>query len=79
MILAAFERALAEGRADVAEHLLCALEADEACCAPGAPLARAYLSAAGPAAADGAPPRSAARRRAPASRVAARVPGTTGS
>jgi hypothetical protein len=52
LILAALERAIAEGRTDVAEHLLCALEASDACCAPGTPLGRAYLSALGPAVVD---------------------------
>jgi hypothetical protein len=52
LILAALERAIAEGRTDVAEHLLCALEACDACCAPGTPLGRAYLSALGPAVVD---------------------------
>ena len=45
-IVAAFKQAMEEGRADVAEHLLCALETlcpDEM---PGFPLAAAYLTVA---------------------------------
>jgi hypothetical protein len=49
MILAAFKRACAESRPDVAEHLLCALEALHAgkgwpSTAPGSRLAEAYRS-----------------------------------
>ncbi|MDJ0390302.1 hypothetical protein QMO56_19505 [Roseomonas sp. E05] len=47
-ILAAFQHALAEGRFDVAEHLLCALETLVPDGAPGTALSAAYLSAAEP-------------------------------
>jgi hypothetical protein len=46
-ILAALERALAEGRSDTAEHLLRALEALCGDASPGSPLADAYLTATG--------------------------------
>jgi hypothetical protein len=47
-ILNALKLALAEGHVDVAEHLLCALEALDSNCTPGSALAEAYLSAAKP-------------------------------
>ena len=46
-ILAALERALAEGRSDAAEHLLRALEALCGDAMSGSPLADAYLTATG--------------------------------
>ncbi|WP_149536711.1 hypothetical protein [Siccirubricoccus phaeus] len=46
-ILAALERALAEGRSEVAEHLLRALEALCGDASPGTPLADACLAAIG--------------------------------
>ena len=45
-ILAAFKQALEEGRVDVAEHLLCALEALDPGVTPGPTLSEAYLSTA---------------------------------
>ena len=45
-IVAAFKQALAEGRLDVAEHLLCALEALCPDARPDSPLATAYLTVA---------------------------------
>lgn len=47
-ILAVFQQALAEGRLDVAEHLLCALEALDPGAMPGPALSEAYVSAAKP-------------------------------
>jgi len=47
-ILAAFRQALADGRFDVAEHLLCALEALIPGDAAGTTLSAAYFSAAEP-------------------------------
>jgi hypothetical protein len=64
LVLTAFEQALAEGRVDAAEHLLCALEAGDARDAPRAPLARAYRSIAHSAAVDDLPSRPAAGRAA---------------
>lgn len=46
-ILAALERALADGQAEAAEYLLCALEALCGDAPPGSVLADAYLTAAG--------------------------------
>ncbi|MBX6747302.1 MAG: hypothetical protein IRY87_35170 [Acetobacteraceae bacterium] len=43
-ILAAFQQALAEGCLDVAEHLLCALEALDPGGTPGPALSEAFLS-----------------------------------
>jgi hypothetical protein len=43
-ILAAIRQAVAEGRSDVAEHLLCALEALDAGGTAGLSLSEAYLS-----------------------------------
>ena len=51
-ILAALERALAEGRSDTAEHLLRALEALCGDASPGSVLAEAYLTAVGARAPD---------------------------
>jgi hypothetical protein len=45
-ILAAFKQALEEGRSDVAEHLLCALETLCPDAMPGSPPAAAYLTVA---------------------------------
>lgn len=47
-IFAAFEQAIAEGRLDVAEHLLRALEVLATARTPEALLDRAYLRIAGP-------------------------------
>ena len=46
-VLAALERALAEGRSEAAEHLLRALEALCGDASPGSVLADAYLTATG--------------------------------
>jgi hypothetical protein len=46
MILAAFKQAMEEGRTDVAEHLLCALETLCPDDMPGSPRAAAYLTVA---------------------------------
>jgi hypothetical protein len=45
-ILAAFKQAMEEGRLDVAEHLLCALETLCPDDMPGSPRAAAYLTVA---------------------------------
>lgn len=47
-ISAAFERAIADGRPDVAEHLLCALEVLASDRSPASVLDRAYLLIAEP-------------------------------
>jgi len=47
-ILATLKQAMNDGRLDVADHLLRALEALAPGCAPGSPLGDAYLLAAGP-------------------------------
>lgn len=46
-LLAVLEQAMRDDRLDVAEHLLCALEVLAPGCAPGSPLAAAYLLIAG--------------------------------
>ncbi|WP_149536698.1 hypothetical protein [Siccirubricoccus phaeus] len=51
-ILAALERALAEGQAEAAEHLLRALEALCSDASPGSVLAEAYLTSVGARAPD---------------------------
>jgi len=47
-ILAALRQAMTDDRLDVAEHLLRALEALAPNCAPGSPVAEAYLLVAEP-------------------------------
>ena len=44
MILGAFKQAMEEGRPDVAQHLLCALETLYPDAMPGSPPAAAYLT-----------------------------------